>query len=281
MSATTVSPTRRSGGAATITFWSTARRAITASPSSRSVPSSPTSKRGFCGKDDARHASVDDRRRRRRHRPPQFLRPGRRRRARPGDQPEIRPQARLPRRDEGLADRRRDRPQGDPRRRPQHRALRDTTSGRTSSCSASSAIRRSRPRASRRIRRGRRLGRCRAPFRSASTRSSTPGGAIARSTGQASDRGRRLDHIWVTPHLADRLDRDRGGARRARLAAPVRPRPGDRAASRPKRQRPSAAPARRSISLERVARPCRARRRSPSAARRASPASGARHADTR
>ena len=37
------------------------------------------------------------------------------------------------------------------------------------------------------------------------SRSSTPGGAIALPTGQASDRGRRLDHVWSSPNLADDL----------------------------------------------------------------------------
>ena len=137
-----------SGGAATSTSWSTARRAITASPSSRAGRSRATAKRGFCGKDDARHAAVtiaDGGGDIVLH---NFYVPA------GGDEPdpainaEVRPQARLPRRDEGLADRRRDRPQGDPRRRPQHRAATRTTSGRTSSCCASSATRRSRPRAS-------------------------------------------------------------------------------------------------------------------------------------
>ena len=89
------------------------------------VPFAATDKRGFCDKGDARHACVTHRRRRRRHPPPQLLHPGRRRRAGPGDQREIRAQARLPRRDARLADGRRDRPEGDPRRRPQHRAARD------------------------------------------------------------------------------------------------------------------------------------------------------------
>ena len=44
---------------------------------------------------------------------------------------------------------------------------------------------------------GRRLDRRHAHARAASRRSSTPGGAIARPTGQTADKGRRLDHIWV------------------------------------------------------------------------------------
>ena len=57
-------------------------------------------------------------------------------------------------------------------------------------------------------------------------RSSTPGGAIARRTGSP-DRGRRLDHIWVSPALADRVvgDHDRQGMRAA--GAAVRPCAGD------------------------------------------------------
>ena len=38
-----------------------------------------------------------------------------------------------------------------------------------------------------------------------SRRSSTRGGATARPTGQTADKGRRLDHIWVAPALADRF----------------------------------------------------------------------------
>ena len=37
------------------------------------------------------------------------------------------------------------------------------------------------------------------------TRSSTLGGRIATGTGAASDRGRRLDHVWVTPDLEGAL----------------------------------------------------------------------------
>ena len=36
-------------------------------------------------------------------------------------------------------------------------------------------------------------------------RSSTPGGATARPTGRPPTSGRRLDHIWVSPALADRV----------------------------------------------------------------------------
>ncbi len=89
------------------------------------LPFLATSKRGFCGKGDARHAAVtiaDGGGDIVIH---NFYIPA------GGDEPdpaindEVRPQARLPRRDDDLADRRRDRPPGDPRRRPQRRAARE------------------------------------------------------------------------------------------------------------------------------------------------------------
>ena len=160
--------------------------------------------------------------------PPQFLRPGRRRRARPGGQREVRPQARLPRRDAGLA-----RPAPRPTARRSWSAISTSrrsrpTCGRTSSCCASSATRRSRPTALEEVRAAGRLGRRGAPFRAGASRSSTRGGATAPPTGQAADKGRRLDHIWVTPHLAGRLAQRRGDPRGARLAAAVGPCAGDR-----------------------------------------------------
>ena len=118
--------------------------------------------------------------------------------------------------------------------------------------------------------RGRRLGRRDAPLRSGRHRSSTPGGATARSTGRLSDRGRRLDHIWVTPHLADRL----GGIEVIRAARGWK-RPSDhvpvivRLGAEPRR---GLAPHLPPVDIaESVARPCRVRRPSPSAARRAWP----------
>ena len=47
----------------------------------------------------------------------------------------------------------------------------------------------------------RRHARCACPSRP----SSTPGGATARADWEAADKGRRLDHIWVAPMLADRV----------------------------------------------------------------------------
>ncbi len=99
---------------------------------------------------------------------------------------EVRPQARVPGRDERVARRSagRDGPRpGDPRRRPQHRAAARTTSGRTSSFCASSATRRSRPSASKRVRAA--GGWVDAvPRATAARRRSTPGGATARGTGR-------------------------------------------------------------------------------------------------
>ena len=76
----------------------------------------------------APHRDHARRRRRRggRHRHPQFLRPGRRRHAGPRPEPEIRPQALLPRRDAALGRRQgAGEGAGDPRRRPQRRAARE------------------------------------------------------------------------------------------------------------------------------------------------------------
>ncbi len=45
------------------------------------------------------------------------------------------------------------------------------------------------------------------------------------------DRGRRLDHIWVTPDLTADARGDQRAERRARLGSAVRPRSGDRVVS--------------------------------------------------
>ena len=100
----------------------------------------------------------------------------------------------------------------------------------------------------------------RAHVRAASRRSSTPGGAIARRTGRAADKGRRLDHIWVSPALGDRRRSDQGRQGCARLGAAVGPRAGDgdagRLATQPRRGRSCIehARARRRISGDRIAR---------------------------
>ena len=44
---------------------------------------------------------------------------------------------------------------------------------------------------------------------------------------EASDRGRRLDHVWLSPALAPSLVDGRGAPRRPRLARPLRPCAGD------------------------------------------------------
>ena len=41
------------------------------------------------------------------------------------------------------------------------------------------------------------------------------------------DKGRRLDHVWVSPALADAVESDAGAARGPRLGAPLRPRAGE------------------------------------------------------
>ncbi len=69
------------------------------------LPFETSDVQGYCGKTDCRHVSRGARRAGRPARSAdaaQFLRAGRRRRARPGDQSEIRPQARVPRRDARL-----------------------------------------------------------------------------------------------------------------------------------------------------------------------------------
>ena len=43
----------------------------------------------------------------------------------------------------------------------------------------------------------------------------------------AADKGRRLDHVWVSPALGDEGEIDAGLARRARLGASIRPRAGE------------------------------------------------------
>ncbi len=65
------------------------------------VPFSLIERRGFCDKGDARHIAVTLDGRPPAHRA-QLLRSRRRRRAGPGDQPEVRAQARLSRRDDGV-----------------------------------------------------------------------------------------------------------------------------------------------------------------------------------
>ena len=58
-------------------------------------------------------------------------------------------------------------------------------------------------------------------------RSSTLGGPTAPQDWAASDRGRRLDHVWLSPELAPHLVTAEVDARRARLGAAQRPCAGD------------------------------------------------------
>ena len=191
-----------------IPSWSIwARRAITASRSCRAIRSRAPSVMDMCGRADARHIAVTLARgqRRGRHHDPQFLRARRRRHPRSGPQREIPPQASVHGRDAapGAAAR------TPPARRPfwwaisTWRRLR-TTSGATSSSSTWSATRRSRPRRSRNC--------------GSRPAGSTPCAALRpepekiyswwsyRSPDWAAvDKGRRLDHIWLSGDLAGSL----------------------------------------------------------------------------
>ena len=135
---------------------------------------------------------------------PQFLRPGRRRRARPGDQSEIPPQARFRRRNERRA-RRAGRPvRLDPRRRSEHRAAG------TRRLVAQAAAEGRQPHAGRdRGLRGdaqsRRLGRPDAAATCLHEQKLYTWWSYRAADWAASDRGRRLDHIWSSENLAPRL----------------------------------------------------------------------------
>ena len=87
----------------------------------------------------------------------------------------------------------------------------------------------------------RRLGR-RHPRARPRRAGSIPGGPTAPPDWQAADKGRRLDHIWATPDLAERS----GGSRIARHVRgweqPERPRPGLRRVRGDDRRRASTAP---------------------------------------
>ena len=61
----------------------------------------------------------------------------------------------------------------------------------------------------------------------ARARSSTRGGPTAAQDWAASDRGRRLDHVWLSPELAPQLVTAEVDARGARLGAAQRPCAGD------------------------------------------------------
>ena len=144
---------------------STARRAITASPSSRVCRSATIDRRALLRQGrHARHIvgapAISATRRSRLH---NFYVPAGGDEPDPRDQPEIRPQARLPRASCACVRRR------PSRRRPRSSSAISTsrrwkpTCGRTSSSCKSSATRRSRPKGSTRAHDGRRLGRPDAP----------------------------------------------------------------------------------------------------------------------
>ena len=150
------------------------------------LPLDSKSLKSYCGKTDCRHVGVDARREGRAARPAdhsQLLCAGRRRRARPRDQSEVRAQARLPRRAEGLrqhaAGARRALHRG---RRSQRRAARarrlEPQADAQDRLAHADRMREAHRRAE-----GRQLDRRRAHLRAASRKSSTPGGATARRTG--------------------------------------------------------------------------------------------------
>ena len=179
-----------------------------------------------------RRDAVKDARTRRRHHP-QFLCSRRRRHPRSRGEPEIRPQALVPRRDARLVRPRR------PRRRPRRswsatstsRRWR-TTSGATSRCSTSS---RHTPIECEKLLGGaglRRLG-GRDPHAHARARARLHLVELPRRrSGRPSDRGRRLDHIWVVqgaapaPVTASTILREARSWERPSDHVPVMHRPG-------------------------------------------------------
>jgi exodeoxyribonuclease-3 len=153
-----------------------------------------------------------------------FYVPGRRRRAGPRDQCQVRAQARLRRRDDGVVRR----PRSSRRRAARSWSAistsrrSSTTSGATRRCSRSSATRRSRSRSCNRAQAA-------GPWVDA-LRKFVPDDqklytwwSYRSPDWAAADKGRRLDHVWVSPALAERGRVDARHARRARLGAPVRP----------------------------------------------------------
>ncbi len=223
-------PARRvRASSATSTSRSTARRAITASPSSRVCRSSTAIPRGFCDKGDSRHMRVTLGGGADGLEIHNFYVPA------GGDEPDPAINDKFAHKlafvDEMAAwfaaepDRRRPR---DPGRRPQHRAAR------TRRLEPQGAPQRRQPHADRGRETeprpgGRPLDRRAAPFVPAEQKLYTWWSYRSPDWAKA-DKGRRLDHVWVSPALADKVEGDAGAARRARLGAPLRPRAGDRRA---------------------------------------------------
>ena len=155
------------------------QKGITASPSSaacrcaRTTASTgrPIARRGMSGRCWCRTRRAAG----------ECLCPRGRRRARPRGEPQIRPEARFRRADDALVRRARPARRSWPATSTSRRS--NATCGATSSCSTSSATRRSRSRRWRGCRRPR-LGRSRPPFHPAPAAAATPGGAIAPRTGR-------------------------------------------------------------------------------------------------
>ena len=144
----------------------------------------------------------------------------------PDDQPEIRAQARLPRRDARLPAHACRRATSAPSWSAISTSRRsNTTSGATSSCSRSSRTRRSNARSSRPRRRPATGSTSCARFVPEPEKLYTWWSYRAPDWA-AADHGRRLDHIWVSQALGDR-SQHQGDQGRARLGAAVRPRAGD------------------------------------------------------
>ena len=144
---------------------------------------------------------------------PQLLRARRRRRARPGDQSEIRAQARLPRRAARTARTCCPGATSAPSWSAISTSRRsNATSGATRRCSRSSRTRRSNARSSPPRRRPATGSTSRAPSCREPEKLYT-WWSYRSPDWAAADKGRRLDHIWVSPALGDRLVGDQGDAR--------------------------------------------------------------------